>query len=74
MTSEQDSRKTALIIGADEYVATRLINVLASHPLYRPIPVIEGGAQAAWPHLEVRRCDAARPVEFVNALEGVDLS
>ena len=73
MSLEHGSAGAVLVIAPTEYVATRLIEALAAHPSYRPIPLIEGTAQSAWPQLEVRRSDPTSPVELAKALEGVDL-
>jgi nucleoside-diphosphate-sugar epimerase len=73
MSTRHDSKQTVLVIGTAEHVATPLINALASHLSYRPVPLVEGAAQAAQPHLEARRCDATSSAELANALEGVDL-
>ena len=71
MSLEHGSAGAVLVIAPTEYVATRLIEALAAHPSYRPIPLIEGTAQSAWPQLEVRRSDPTSPVELAKALEGV---
>jgi 2-alkyl-3-oxoalkanoate reductase len=73
MSIGHDSRETVLVVGAGEYTATRLINVLASGSLYRPIPLVEGTAHAAWADIEVRHSNAVKSAELANALEGVDL-
>jgi nucleoside-diphosphate-sugar epimerase len=73
MASRHDSRETVLVVGAGEYMATRLISALALHSSYRPIPLVEGAAHAVWTDLEVRHCNAANSAELTNALEGVDL-
>jgi nucleoside-diphosphate-sugar epimerase len=73
MPNQHDNRATVLVIGTDEYMAPPLINALASHLSYRPIPLIEGTAQVAWPNLEARHCDATSSAELAAALEGVDL-
>jgi nucleoside-diphosphate-sugar epimerase len=68
-----DSREAVLVVGAGEYMATRLISALAPHSSYRPIPLVDGTAHAAWADLEVRHCNAAKSAELTNVLEGVDL-
>jgi 2-alkyl-3-oxoalkanoate reductase len=73
MPDKHDSRQAALVIGSDEYVATRLIGALASHSSYRPIAVISGRALVAWPHLETRHWNPTSPAEVTGTLAGVDL-
>jgi hypothetical protein len=71
MASSHDGREAVLVVGAGEYMATRLISALASHSMYRPIPLVDGTAHAAWTDLEVRHCNAAKSAELTHAFGGV---
>jgi nucleoside-diphosphate-sugar epimerase len=69
---EHHSGATVLVVGADEYVATRLIAALASNLSYRPVLLAAPPAPAAWPHLETRRCNPESSSEFTETLKGID--
>lgn len=72
MPLEHHDLETVLVIGTDEYVATRLIGALAASPSYRPILLTDAPAQATLSQSDGKHCDLANPAELADALQGID--
>jgi nucleoside-diphosphate-sugar epimerase len=72
MPFEPHGLQTVLVIGTDEYVATRLIGALAAGKSYRPILLTDRPAHGAVSQSESRHCDLEDLAGLANALKGVD--
>ena len=72
MRFEHNNVETVLVIGTDEYVATRLIGTLAANTSYRPILLTDRYAQAAFSPFERRYWNLESAAEWADVLKGID--
>jgi nucleoside-diphosphate-sugar epimerase len=72
MSTSDNGRRAVLVIGAEEFIASRLTDILASNSSYRAITPMRIATRNASPHHEIRHCDVTRADHMVRALDGVD--